>query len=333
VSDPWGETSSAQPHQPRPSGPSYGQQPPSPYPQPAYGQQPYDQQYGQQPPGSSYGQQPSGSQWSQPPGQAPQTPAPKKKKGFFRDPLSIVLVVVIVLALSGAGLVAAELIARNIGEKRVALAACRVVEDSVDVSFGATPFLLQYSTDSYSNINITTGGNQVRQLKGLKAQIQLEDVDLQRTADSRGTIGALHATITWAKDGLNETIRNEVPVVGGLIDVTPNPSDGTLELSVPLASVVVKPSVSNGNITMQVVDQSGLATILGKDDAQIGLDKISSQLGENYPLGIKADSIAVTNDGLVAQFSTTNAKIPNDGAGSMDDSQGEQTPAVCQQYT
>ncbi len=326
MSDPWGETSSAQPHQPRPSGPPYGQQPPSPYPQPAYGQQPPSPY-----PQPAYGQQPSGSQW-QPPGQAPQTPAPKKKKkSFFKDPLSIVLVVVIVLALSGAGLVAAELIARNIGEKRVALAACRIVEDSVDVSFGATPFLLQYAGDSYSNINITTGGNQVRQLQGLKAQIQLQDVNLEKTADSRGTIGALNATITWANDGLNETIRNEVPVVGGLIDVTPNPSDGTLELSVPLASVIVKPSVSNGAITMEVVDRSGLATILGKDDAQTGLDKISSQLGENYPLGIKADSVAITDDGLVAKFSTTNAKIPNDGLGSMDDS--EQIPAVCQQYT
>jgi hypothetical protein len=229
-------------------------------------------------------------------------------------------------------LVAAELIARNIGEKRVALAVCRVVEDSVDVSFGATPFLLQYSTDSYSNITVNTGGNQVRQLQGLKAQIQLQDVNLDKTADSRGTIGALDATITWKTDGLNATVRNEVPVVGGLVDVTTDPSDNTLELSVPLASVKVKPSVSNGNITMEVVDQSGLATILGKDDVQTGLDKISSQLGENYPLGIKADSIAVTNDGLVAKFSTKNAKIPNDGLGSMDGSQ-EQTPAVCNQYT
>ena len=328
MSDPWGETSSKQPHQPRPSGPSYGQQPPSPYPQPAYGQQPPSPY-----PQPAYGQQPSGSQWAQPPGQAPQTPAPKKKKSFFKDPLSIVLVVVIVLALSGAGLVAAELIARNIGEKRVALAVCKVVQDTVDVSFGATPFLYQYATDSYSSIHVTTGGNQVRQIKGLKADIQLEDVNLEKTADSRGTIGALAATLTLTGDGLNETVRNEVPVVGGLVDVTPNPSDGTLELSVPLASVIVKPSVNNGVIEMEVVDQSGLASILGKDDAQAGLDKISSQLGENYPLGIKANSVEVTDAGIVAKFSTQNATIPNEGLGGMDSGAGETIPAVCNEYT
>jgi hypothetical protein len=329
VSDPWGDTSSAQPHQPRPSGPSYGQQPSgSPYAQPAYTQPAYTQPaYGQ--PASPYGQQPHGSQYAPPPAQ---TPPAKKKKSFFRDPLSIVLVIVIVIALSAAGLVAAELIARNIGEKRVALAVCKVVEDTVDVSFGATPFLYQYATDNYSSIHVTTGGNQVRQIKGLKADIQLEDVKLEKTADSRGTIGALAATLTLTGDGLNETVRNEVPVVGGLVDVKPNPSDGTLELSVPLASVIVKPSVDNGVIKLEVVDQSGLATILGKDDAQTGLDKISSQLGEDYPLGIKADSIDVTDAGIVAKFSAQSATIPNQGAGGMDTAADETIPAVCNQY-
>jgi hypothetical protein len=321
VSDPWGETSAAQPYQQRPSGPPQYNQPPS--------------GSGYVPPTSAagYGQPPGQSPWGPPGSQAPQAPTPtKKKKSFFKDPLSIVLVVVIVLALSGAGLVAAELIARNIGEDKVAFAVCKVVDDTVDVSFGATPFLYQYATDNYSNITVTTGGNQIHGIKGLKAQIQLQDVKLEKTADSRGTIGALAATLTLTGDGLNETIRDEVPVVGGLIQVTPNPSDGTLELSVPLASVVVKPSVEDGVIKMEVVDQSGLATILGKDDAQSGLDKLSDKLGENYPLGIKADSIEVTDAGIVAMFSAQNATIPSEGPGGMDSGAEETVPATCNQY-
>ena len=43
---------------------------------------------------------------------------------------------------------------------------------------------------------------------------------------------------------------------------------------------------------------------------QPALDVFTSQLTKNYPLGIHADSVQVTDSGVVSQFSTQNASIP-----------------------
>ena len=45
---------------------------------------------------------------------------------------------------------------------------------------------------------------------------------------------------------------------------------------------------------------------------QPALDAFSKQLTDNYPLGIHADSVQVTDSGVVGQFSTQNASIPKD---------------------
>jgi hypothetical protein len=43
---------------------------------------------------------------------------------------------------------------------------------------------------------------------------------------------------------------------------------------------------------------------------QPALDLFSKQLTDNYPMGIQADSVQVTDTGVVSQFSTQNAEIP-----------------------
>ena len=73
-----------------------------------------------------------------------------KIKNLFRDPLSIVLVVVIVLALTAAGLLAGELYARNRADDIVARVVECVVQDQASASFGALPpFLLQPDQAEY----------------------------------------------------------------------------------------------------------------------------------------------------------------------------------------
>ena len=179
------------------------------------------------------------------PGQAappPQAEPPQKGssplvkiKKLFRDPLSIVLIAVIVVALVAAGVLAAELYARSRANDVVAAATECVVQDDVTVSFGATPFLLQHMTGHYGNISIETAGNQIRDAKGMKAQVNIDDVRLQSSGNSKGTIGALDATITWTADGIKQTVQNAIPLVGSFVTgVTTNPSDGTIELEAAL---------------------------------------------------------------------------------------------------
>jgi LmeA-like phospholipid-binding len=234
-----------------------------------------------------------------------------KIKKLFRDPLSIVLVLVIVVALVAAGVLAAELYARSRGDDVVAAATECVVQDDVSVSFGPTPFLLQHMTGHYGNISIETAGNQIRDAKGMKAEVNIDDVRLQSSGNSKGTIGALDATITWSADGIKQTVQNAIPLVGSFVTgVTTNPSDGTIELEAALGSITTKPEVRDGGLALQVVNLSGLGFTLPRETVQPALDAFGAQLTEGYPLGIHADSVEVTDSGVIARFSTRNASIP-----------------------
>ena len=122
------------------------------------------------------------------------------------------------------------------------------------MSFGfLPPFLMQHMSGHYTNIHIETAGNQVRDLKGMKADVTVKDVRLEDTANSGGSIGSLVANIDWTADGMSQSIKDAVPLIGSFISgVTTNPTDGTVELEAALGSIVTKPAVKNGALTLQV---------------------------------------------------------------------------------
>jgi hypothetical protein len=237
-----------------------------------------------------------------------------KIKKLFRDPLSLVLVVVIFVALVVAGLLGAELYARSRADKVVANATECVVQDSATASFGAVPpFLVQHISGHYTNIHIETAGNQVRDAKGMKVNLTIKDVRLEDTANSSGSIGSLVANITWSSEGIKQTIQDAIPLVGSFVTgVTTNPSAGTIELEGALGTIVAKPEVVDNGIALQVTELTGLGFTLPRETVQPALDAFTSQLTTNYPLGIHADSVQVTDTGVVSQFSTQNASIPKD---------------------
>jgi hypothetical protein len=255
---------------------------------------------------------PATSPYTQPPPQ--DTAAPVKTKRRFRgDPVSIILVLVIVAALGIAGLIGGELYARNVANNVVASATACVVQDQVKVSFGPSPFLLQHFTGHYRDISIHTAGHQIRNAKGMTADININDVELHGNADSKGTIGALDANITWTSQGIQETVQDSIPFIGGLVDnVATNPSAGTIELSgaLGLGSVTVKPQIVDSGLSLQVVRVTAMGATVPHETAQTALDTFTSALLKQYPLGIRADSVQVTDDGVVAHFSTHNASIP-----------------------
>lgn len=250
----------------------------------------------------------------QPPLQDPADPVKSERRFRFRgDPVSIILVLVIVAALSIGGLVGGELYARHRANDIVASATQCVIQDGATASFGSSPFLLQHLTGHYKDITIHTAGHNIRNAKGMKADIEIDDVDLHGNADSKGTIGKLDANITWTSDGIQETIQNSLPFIGGLVNgVSTNPNDGTIELTgaMGLGGVTVKPQVSDGQLTLQVYKVNALGVLIPHETAQTALNTFTAALLKQYPLGIKADSVQVTNDGVVAHFSTQNASIP-----------------------
>ena len=235
-----------------------------------------------------------------------------KIKNLFRDPLSIVLVVVIVVALVLAGLLAGELYARSRADTVVSRVVSCIVKDEASASFDPVPpFLLQHMTGHYTNLNVETAGNQIRDAKGMKVNLSIDDVRLEDTATSSGSVGSLIAQITWSADGIKQTIQDAIPLVGSFVnDVKADPSAGTIELVGALGSIVAKPAVVNKGIQLQVTELSGLGFTLPREVVQPALDVFTSQLTENYPMGIHADTVQVTESGVVSQFSTENAEIP-----------------------
>ena len=266
------------------------------------------------PPPSQFPQSPPG--YAAPP---PQGEPPKKDstsllniQRLFRDPLSIVLVLVIVVALVMAGLLAGELYARSRADSVVAKVVECVVQDDASVSFGALPpFLMQHVSGHYTNIHIQTAGNQIREAQGMKVDLNIDDVRLEDTANSSGSVGSLVANISWSSEGIKETVQSAIPLFGGVVNgVSTNPSDETIELQGPLGSVTAKPQVVDNGLALEVVNVTGLGFTLPRELLQPALDTFTLQLTKNYPMGIKADSVSVTDTGVVSQFSTQNASIP-----------------------
>ena len=253
---------------------------------------------------------PPGPPLGLPPGPPPQPPAPKEPAR--RDSLSTILIVVIVVAVALAGLLGAELYVRHTANSIVAKAVSCVVQDSASASFGARPFLIQHFTHSYRDMTVETAGNQIREAKGMKLTLTLDDVRINPTADSAGTLGALDADVTWTTEGIKQTVQGIIPFVGGLInDVTTDPSSGTLELQSALGAVTVKPGVVDGGLAMEVVTVSGLGFTLPRESVQPALDVFTTALTQNLPMGIHADTVGVTDTGVTARFITRDATIPN----------------------
>ncbi len=260
--------------------------------------------------------EPPTQQFPVPPQPAPvHHPAPgydREPEAERRDPLSALLIAVIVVALVLAGLLGGELFARRKADSIVASAVSCVVRDNVSVSFGMRPFLIQHFTHNYRDIRVETAGNQIREAKGMKLRLRLDDVRINPTSDSAGTLGALDADVTWSADGIKQTVQGIIPFIGGLVSgVTTDPSAGTMEIQGPLGSVTVQPRVVDDNLALTVVGVTGLGFTLPRESVQPALDAFTTALVKNLPMGIHADSVKVTDSGIDLKYVTSNATIPN----------------------
>lgn len=243
-------------------------------------------------------------------------PAPVKKKRRLRDPLSILLVLIIVVSLLIAGLIGAELYVRNQANNKVAAAVACEVKDKATAKFGVAPLVLwQVATQHFTNISVETAGNQIRDAKGMQIKLTIDNVQLQSSSNSKGSIGALNADITWTSEGIKESVQNAIPILGPFVtnSVITSPADGTIELKGMLNDIKAKPVVSGNGLQLQIIDFNTLGFTLPKETVQSTLDEFTSNLTKNFPLGIHADSVQVTSTGVQSHFSTQNATIPTGG--------------------
>jgi LmeA-like phospholipid-binding len=246
----------------------------------------------------------------------PEDQAKPKKKRRLRDPLSIVLVLVIVLAVVVAGVIGAELYVRNQATNKVAEAFACEFQDKATAKFGVAPLVLwQVITKHFTNISVETAGNQIKNAKGAKIDLKIDNVQITNSPDAKGTIGSIDATFTWPAQGIKDSIASKLQGLAKFVTntVTTHPNDGTVELKGMLDNMVVKPVVSGGGIELQIQTFNALGFSLPKESAQSQLDKYTSDATKNLPLGIHADKVEVTSNSVVAHFITQNATIPTGG--------------------
>ena len=242
-----------------------------------------------------------------------QIPVPAESQAGRRsDPLSIALIALIVSALVIAVLLGGELYARHKANTIVSQAVGCVVQDSASASFGVRPFLIQHFTHSYRDMVVETSGNQIREAKGMKLRLRLDDVRMNPTAESAGTLGALDADVTWSADGIKDTVQGMIPLLGGLVNgVSTDESKGTIELQGPLGAVTVAPTIADEQLALQVVSVTGLGFTLPSESVQPALDAFTKALTANLPMGIHAESVGVSDSGVTARYVTRDATIPN----------------------
>ena len=264
------------------------------------------------PQGPPPGPPPQGPRPEPPPQRIPQSFPEPPVQPSRRDPVSTILILVIVAAVALAGLLGAELYARRTANSIVAKAVSCVVQDSASASFGLRPFLIQHFTHSYRDMSVETAGNQIREAKGMKLNLRLDDVRINPTADSAGTLGALDADVTWSAEGIQQTAQGVIPLLGGLVSgVSTDPSAGTLEIQAALGTVTVQPQIIDGGLVLEAVQLSGLGFTLPRESVQPALDLFTTALTKNLPMSIHADTVAVTDTGVTARFVTRDATIPN----------------------
>ena len=222
------------------------------------------------------------------PGAPDAEPAPVKKKRRLRDPLSILLVLIIVVSLLVAGLIGAELYVRNQANNKVAEAVACEVKDKATAKFGVAPLVLwQIATQHFTNISVQTAGNQIRDAKGMKIKLTIDNVQLKDTGNSKGTIGALNADITWTSDGIKESVQNAIPILGPFVtnSVVTSPADGTVELKGMLNDIKAKPVVSGNGLQLQIIDFNTLGLHAAQGDRPVDTGRVPLQPDQKFPAG------------------------------------------------
>ena len=65
-----------------------------------------------------------------------------------------------------------------------------------------------------------------------------------------------------------------------------------------------------------MVDVTGLGLLLPSEMVQSVLDAFTTHLTGSYPLGIHADGVQITYDGVTVHFSTRDTSIPQGNQGN-----------------
>lgn len=218
--------------------------------------------------------------------------------------IAVLVVLVLVAALLGG-----ELFFRQQIKSCLAGQLQSEIGSQVEIGLGWKPILISLVDKQVSSVTLDSDDARFGPAEGMVVHAEVEDVNLERTADSNGTIGSSSADIDWSTSGIASTLQSQG--IGALVSgVTSDAGAGTLSFAVGgLAQLTVKPTVTGGKVDVQTVD----ASILGLGIPTDLVDSIVSVLSDSlqqYPLGMTPSSLTVTDTGIALSLEGGQYSIP-----------------------
>ncbi|MFC6013635.1 DUF2993 domain-containing protein [Nocardia lasii] len=234
-----------------------------------------------------------------------------------RRPLVIALAVVAVLLIAAIG--GTEAYARHQISRCISGAFEQQMGSSIDVGFGAKPILLSYVDGKVGTLTVDSEDNKFGPAVGMVVHAKFHDIELTDRGAGGGTIGSSTADVTWNNDGIRQTLGT---MVSG---VKSSAATGAITLDVlgGLAQLEVQPLIRDGNITIETKSAQLLGIGLPTDLVQGIIDTFSESL-QSYPLGLRAQELKVTDDGIAVHLA--GGKTDLDAATSPT---GQQTEITC----
>ncbi|TSD99527.1 DUF2993 domain-containing protein [Skermania sp. ID1734] len=224
--------------------------------------------------------------------------APPSKPPLRRRHWVLITAGVIVAALVVA-LVGGEFYARHTVKSCMSQQFRNELGTNVDIGLSPKPMLVQMLDKDVPYITVDSDDSAFGPAKDMHVHARINDIQLQNSADSSGTIGSSSADVKWSTDGIQSTLQDQS--FGALVSaVHSNASDGTLEFDIGpagLAKLTVHPHISDGTIAVDTVN----AEILGlgiPTDLVDGIVKVMSESLQSYPLGMTPKTFQVTDNGI-----------------------------------
>ena len=120
----------------------------------------------------------------------------------------------------------------------------------------------------------------------------------------------MDANITWTAEGIKQTIQDGIPLIGGFVTGVKTTVGRHHRVEGLLGRHRRQAGGGRQRALAADVGTHRAGLLASPRDGPACFGRFTSQLTKKYPLGIHADSVKVTDTGVVSQFSTQNAKIP-----------------------
>ncbi|MFD4368634.1 DUF2993 domain-containing protein [Rhodococcus sp. NPDC058521] len=211
----------------------------------------------------------------------------------------VLLIVMLVVAALVLALIAGELFVRHQVKSCMANQFESQLGSQVDVGLSWKPVLLQSIDKEVPYVTIDSDDSAFGPAQQMEVHARVNDIRIEETPESNGTIGSSEADIHWTTQGILATLQEQT--FGSLIsDVKADSGAGTLTFAVGpagLADMTVKPTVENGTVKVETVG----AAILGfglPTDLVDGIVQTLTDSLQNYPLGMVPESLTVSDDAI-----------------------------------